>query len=154
MWQTKAILHYKKHEKFNWPACFRPIYPHGYHWEYYPQERFMHEIKRYEKHVKKNSSHTGCFLSYYGGFFPVSMKKHHKHWYQFGGFLQPGKYPIHMDDENAFNLGLLGTTEPFVNANMKELITTGYMSNRGRQVVASYLVHNLGQDWRLGCRGV
>jgi deoxyribodipyrimidine photo-lyase len=33
---------------------------------------------------------------------------------------------------------------------MRELAATGYMSNRGRQNVASYLVHDLGVDWRLG----
>ena len=33
---------------------------------------------------------------------------------------------------------------------MKELKLTGFMSNRGRQNVASYLVHDLKLDWRLG----
>ena len=33
---------------------------------------------------------------------------------------------------------------------MRELVATGYMSNRGRQVVASYLVSDLEQDWRHG----
>lgn len=42
------------------------------------------------------------------------------------------------------------TGEAFVDANMRELAATGYMSNRGRQNVASYLVHDLGVDWRLG----
>ena len=39
---------------------------------------------------------------------------------------------------------------PLIDANMRELVATGYMSNRGRQVVASFLVRDLGQDWRLG----
>jgi len=39
---------------------------------------------------------------------------------------------------------------PFVDANMKELNQTGFMSNRGRQIVASYLVKDLKQDWRHG----
>ena len=42
------------------------------------------------------------------------------------------------------------THSDFVNANMKELNQTGFMSNRGRQNVASYLIHNLGIDWRMG----
>ncbi|AWL12855.1 Deoxyribodipyrimidine photo-lyase [Saliniradius amylolyticus] len=42
------------------------------------------------------------------------------------------------------------TGQPFVDANMKELLYTGYMSNRGRQNVASFLIHELDQDWRLG----
>lgn len=42
------------------------------------------------------------------------------------------------------------TGHSFVDANMRELVATGFMSNRGRQNVASYLVHDLGVDWRLG----
>lgn len=44
-----------------------------------------------------------------------------------------------------------GTTAyPIVNACMHQLNTTGYMSNRGRQLVASCLIHELGLDWRYG----
>jgi deoxyribodipyrimidine photo-lyase len=39
---------------------------------------------------------------------------------------------------------------PLVDANMRELAATGFMSNRGRQNVASFLTKNLGIDWRLG----
>ena len=42
------------------------------------------------------------------------------------------------------------TGYPFVDANMRELKATGFMSNRGRQVVASFLVNDLGLDWRMG----
>ena len=42
------------------------------------------------------------------------------------------------------------TGVPLVDALMRELAATGYMSNRGRYVVASYLVHFLGVDWRVG----
>lgn len=42
------------------------------------------------------------------------------------------------------------TADQFINANMVELAETGWMSNRGRQVVASYLTKDLGIDWRLG----
>ena len=33
---------------------------------------------------------------------------------------------------------------------MNELATTGYMSNRGRQIAASCLIHELSVDWRFG----
>uniref|UniRef100_A0A8D0FYP9 Cryptochrome DASH n=1 Tax=Sphenodon punctatus TaxID=8508 RepID=A0A8D0FYP9_SPHPU len=39
---------------------------------------------------------------------------------------------------------------PFVDANMRELAATGFMSNRGRQNVASFLTKDLGLDWRMG----
>ena len=42
------------------------------------------------------------------------------------------------------------TGEPLVDAGMAELNITGYLSNRLRQIVASYLVHDLGCDWRAG----
>ena len=42
------------------------------------------------------------------------------------------------------------TGEPLIDAAMRELATTGYLSNRLRQVVASYLIHDLHGDWRAG----
>ncbi|GAA6012570.1 hypothetical protein JCM11491_005437 [Sporobolomyces phaffii] len=39
---------------------------------------------------------------------------------------------------------------PFIDANMAELKHTGYMSNRGRQNVASFLAKDLEYDWRIG----
>ncbi|MEO0986899.1 MAG: DASH family cryptochrome [Cyanobacteria bacterium J06639_14] len=48
----------------------------------------------------------------------------------------------------AWRSGLTGY--PLVDANMRELAATGFMSNRGRQNVASFLTKNLGIDWRMG----
>ena len=42
------------------------------------------------------------------------------------------------------------TPFPIVNACMHQLKQTGYMSNRGRQIVASCLIHELQLDWRYG----
>lgn len=42
------------------------------------------------------------------------------------------------------------TSEPIVDAGMRELAATGYLSNRLRQIVASYLIHDLACDWRAG----
>lgn len=44
------------------------------------------------------------------------------------------------------------TGNEFVDANMKELLCTGFMSNRGRQNVASYLIFDLHLDWRRGAQ--
>jgi deoxyribodipyrimidine photo-lyase len=50
-----------------------------------------------------------------------------------------------------FNRWCQGETgEPLVDAGMRELCATGYLSNRLRQVVASYLIHDLRCDWRAG----
>lgn len=42
------------------------------------------------------------------------------------------------------------TPYPIVNACMKQLNETGFMSNRGRQLTASCLIYDLGIDWRYG----
>lgn len=39
---------------------------------------------------------------------------------------------------------------PIINACMNELRQTGHLSDRGRQLAASYLVNELGVDWRYG----
>ena len=39
---------------------------------------------------------------------------------------------------------------PFIDANIRELRETGFMSNRGRQNVASFLTKDLNFDWRIG----
>ena len=42
------------------------------------------------------------------------------------------------------------TSDDFVNANMLELKNTGWMSNRGRQNVASFFAKTQKLDWRIG----
>ncbi len=42
------------------------------------------------------------------------------------------------------------TGEGLIDAAMRELSTTGYLSNRLRQVVASYLIYDMMGDWRAG----
>lgn len=51
----------------------------------------------------------------------------------------------------AFQRWVDGTTgDDFVDAGMRELAETGFSSNRARQNMASYLIHDLGMDWRYG----
>ncbi|CAH7688089.1 DNA photolyase, FAD-binding/Cryptochrome [Phakopsora pachyrhizi] len=53
-------------------------------------------------------------------------------------------------DRNALSWLKARTGVPFLDANIRELILTGFMSNRGRQNVASFLTKDLGLDWRIG----
>lgn len=60
-------------------------------------------------------------------------------------------YPAPGHRPKAFERWCRGETgEQLVDAGMRELAATGYLSNRLRQVVASYLVHDLECDWRAG----
>lgn len=58
--------------------------------------------------------------------------------------------PVHHDPAQFTRWCLGRTGEPLVDAAMHELLATGYLSNRLRQVVASYLIHELSGDWRAG----
>ena len=51
---------------------------------------------------------------------------------------------------SAWQRGMTGY--PIIDAGMRELYTTGYMHNRVRMIVASFLIKNLMQDWRHGER--
>ena len=56
-----------------------------------------------------------------------------------------------LNDEDQFELWKVGKTGyPMVDAGMRELNNTGYMHNRVRMVVASFLTKHLLIDWRWG----
>ena len=64
-----------------------------------------------------------------------------------------GPQPAHFQPEisSAFLKWSRGETpDSFVNAGMHELVATGYLSNRLRQNVASFFIHNLGLPWAVG----
>lgn len=60
--------------------------------------------------------------------------------------------PITTTQKQQLDAWIAGRTgAPFVDSSMRELAATGFMSNRGRQNVASFLVHDLQiPDWRIG----
>ena len=67
----------------------------------------------------------------------------------------PARFALGAPDEGgelfaAWRAGRTGY--PLVDAGLRQLELEGYMPNRVRLVVASFLVHDLGLDWRLGAR--
>lgn len=61
-------------------------------------------------------------------------------------------FPWRQDDEGLKRWQKGQTGVPIVDAGMRQLWQTGYMHNRVRMVVGSFLVKNLLLDWRLGER--
>jgi deoxyribodipyrimidine photo-lyase len=113
-----------------------------------PREIYV-ELKKYEEQFGANeSTYWLIFELLWRDYFRFMMKKHR---HQF--FLQTG---IKSDEliVNSHNEELLykwinsQTGNDFIDSNMLELKLTGYMSNRGRQNVASYLCNDLKLDWR------
>jgi deoxyribodipyrimidine photo-lyase len=118
------------------------------------------EIKKYEHERTANESTYWLFfeLIWRDYFRFVSMKFGNKIFHKHGlkSPLNNAGRVLNPDSvKNAkisiFEKWRLGETGvPLIDANMKELLETGYMSNRGRQNVASFLVKDLQIDWRWG----
>ena len=62
-----------------------------------------------------------------------------------------GEAPVPAHNARAFARWCQGETgDAFIDAGMRELAATGFLSNRMRQNVASHLIHELQGDWRAG----
>lgn len=113
--------------------------------------RFIHkQVKEYEaKRVKNDSTYWLIFELLWRDFFRFICAKHGNKIFRKSG-LQGIRIPWQEDWER-FRLWQAGKTGfPLVDANMRELVATGFMSNRGRQNVASFLTKNLGINWQMG----
>jgi len=150
LWETHAIAQYKETRNgllgADYSSKFSPWLAMGAispRWIY-------SEIQRYEEEVEKNdSTHWLIFELIWRDYFHFICKKHGNKIFQPSGIQA---VPVSWEqDETAFHAWATGMTGiPFIDANMRELNGTGYMSNRGRQLVASFLTHDLRLDWRWG----
>ncbi|KHJ38204.1 cryptochrome DASH [Pedobacter glucosidilyticus] len=115
-----------------------------------PREVYW-EVKKYEKERGANdSTYWLIFELLWRDYFRFMFKKHGTQY-----FIQEGvkgkSQDLAPNQEELFEKWKAGKTGvPFVDANMRELNLTGFMSNRGRQNVASYLVKDLNVNWTWG----
>lgn len=109
-----------------------------------------HEVRKYEREICSNdSTYWVIFELYWRDYFAFVARKFGTSIFLKGGIKQQ------ITTTKTFKAGIdkwiVGETgNPFIDANMRELALTGFMSNRGRQNVASYFVKDLKQDWRIG----
>lgn len=110
-----------------------------------------HQVKEYEfKNGANESTYWLIFELIWRDYFYFMMKKYPRHYFTKNG-IKNQVSNTNSHNKIVFEKWMNGNTEnDFVNANMLELKCTGFMSNRGRQNVASYLCHDLKLDWRYG----
>lgn len=108
------------------------------------------ELKAYEdKNGATDDTYWVIFELLWRDFFRLLGKKYGSKIFYKGGIKgEPKKWSKDKDLLERWVNGDTGT--PFIDANMVEIARTGFMSNRGRQNVASYLVKDLNIDWRMG----
>ncbi|BAZ45537.1 cryptochrome, DASH family protein [Chondrocystis sp. NIES-4102] len=108
------------------------------------------QVIKYEKtRVKNDSTYWLIFELIWRDFFRFIVAKHGNEVFKITG-LRGVEIPW-KEDWKRFDLWREGKTGyPLVDANMREIAATGFMSNRGRQNVASFLTKNLGINWQMG----
>ncbi|MEN9836363.1 MAG: hypothetical protein RLZ79_31 [Pseudomonadota bacterium] len=111
--------------------------------------RIFEALKAHEAaHGANESTYWIWFELLWRDYFRLLHLQHGKRLYRAAGLSLQG-IPRH--DRLAFMQWCQGASgERLIDAGMRELAQTGYLSNRLRQNVASYLVHDLTGDWRAG----
>lgn len=149
-WETKNIEKYKetRNEMLGWEfsskfsawlssGCISPKF-------------ILHELQKYEQEVKKNDSTYWLYFELlWRDFFRLTGKKYGNRIFKKTGTrnINPGG----STDIKIFEKWAKGNTGfPLIDANMRQLNQTGFMSNRGRQNVASFLVKDLKINWLMG----
>ncbi|MGI0482708.1 DASH family cryptochrome [Geminocystis sp. CENA526] len=110
------------------------------------------EVTKYEKErVKNDSTYWLIFELLWRDFFRFIAVKYGNKIFHLSG-LQNISLPW-QENSSIFEKWCEGKTGyPLIDANMRELKLTGFMSNRGRQNVASFLTKNLGINWQMGAQ--
>ena len=117
---------------------------------YFSARQVFFFLDEYEdKEIKNESTYWIFFELLWRDYFRFIMIKYgDKLFYKNG--LNLTTQNINHDDENYMSWIEGKTDDSFINAGMIELKATGFLSNRMRQIVASYLINELSCDWRAG----
>lgn len=150
-WKTNAVKTYKQTRngligenystKFSAWIALGCLSPREVYWE----------IKKYEDVNGSGDSTYSLYLELlWRDYFRFMFKKYGNQFFRKAGF--KGVAPEEGENQpELFSLWKNAQTGiPFIDANMRELNSTGFMSNRGRQNVASFLVKDLKVNWKWG----
>jgi deoxyribodipyrimidine photo-lyase len=130
----------------NFSTQFSPYLAHGA----LSPRQIMQALNEYEEvHGANESSYWIYFELLWREYFYWYGRKHQQRLFWLSGINE--NKPTLDFSSNRFTDWCCGKTDfALVNALMHQLNETGWMSNRGRQIVASCLVNELGIDWRYG----
>ena len=150
IWDADCLRHYKQTRNgmlgTNYSSKFSPWLALGC----LSPRRIHQAVQAYEtERVQNESTYWLIFELLWRDYFRFICQKHGDRVFYPSGLR--GLKIAWKQDWSRFDAWCKGKTGyPLVDANMRELSSTGFMSNRGRQNVASFLTKNLGIDWRMG----
>lgn len=147
---TSHVSHYKETRNgldgWDFSSKFSPWLAQGC----LSARQIMAELQAYEaRHGANDSTYWLYFELLWREYFQWLHQRYGSRLYALRGI--SNQNPLLTFYPEAFMAWREGNTDaPFVNAFMRQLRETGWMSNRGRQIVASYLINELCVDWRFG----
>ncbi len=148
IWEQKSIKRYKKTRNELMGRNFSSRFSAWLSLGCISMNHVLYEIEKFEKQELENdSTYWLKFELLWREYFRLLYGKYKIDIFKLKG---PHDRDTHSGlDTELCNKWMTGKTgEAFIDANMISLNYTGYMSNRGRQNVVSYLIHDLKQDWR------
>ncbi|MCX2744742.1 DASH family cryptochrome [Mangrovivirga sp. M17] len=150
IWESQHILSYKSTRNrlvgTEYSSKFSPWLANGS----LSARRVYQEVKKFEDQIRSNiSTYWLIFELLWRDFFHFQALKFGAEFFKAEGIKHRKKdWNYDVDLFNRWRTGNTGVD--FIDANMIELKETGFMSNRGRQNVASWLAHDYKIDWRWG----
>ncbi len=149
--QSKAISKYKETRNGLIGAAYSTKFSAWLAMGCLSPREIYYELKKYESINGANeSTYWLVFELLWRDYFRFMMKKYRQKFFLQAG-IKTGEENLNKVNYDTLKQWINGETGiDFVDANMLELKLTGFMSNRGRQNVASYFVNDLKQDWRYG----
>jgi deoxyribodipyrimidine photo-lyase len=150
-WETDAVARYKETRNgligADYSSKFSPWLAAGC----LSPKLIYHELKRYEhERVRNESTYWLFFELLWRDFFRLMGKKYRNRIFLKSGPQNKDMSHLKNDWEHFWAWAEGRTGVPFIDANMRELNATGWMSNRGRQNTASFLVRDLKVNWQMG----
>ncbi|MEY4926040.1 MAG: hypothetical protein RI894_476 [Bacteroidota bacterium] len=151
LWESNAVKDYKQTRNgllgADYSTKFSPYLAQGC----LSPKMIYSEIKKYEAARGGNEGTYWVFFELlWRDYFRLMGKKHGNDLFKKGGLARQ-ENPNWTEDRPLFDYWAAGNTGiPLIDANMRELNATGFMSNRGRQLVASFLIKDLQINWQMG----
>lgn len=160
--ERAGLEHTHSYFKSDWPSRYKLLRNDLDNWHHSTKfspwlalgcisaREIVSQLRDYEaRHGANDSTEWIYFELLWREYFQWYAYQHGNHLFRFQGIKQ--RKPLTSFYPERFRAWTQGETPwPLVNACMHQLNETAYMSNRGRQIVASCFVHELQLDWRYG----
>lgn len=156
IWEEKAISHYKDTRNALTGEFGSSHFSPWLAWGCLSPRQIWHEILKYEaSYGETEQTYWLRFELLWREYFHWSMHAHSERLFIRSGIQRkPQKDSIKVSTrDHHWQAWCQATTGvPMIDAGLRELRSTGFVSNRLRQNMASYFIHQLKLDWRLGAR--